>query len=287
MAIVEAIDTVEIPAIDVLTYVFTAGTEDSRALPQYFDADLPSRNFSVRGAESYAKRFAKGLQIRGLKPDEKVLLYSPNDLYFPVLFWGVLAASCVFTGITGAALPSELAYQVKNSDARLIVAAPDRLEQAINGATQAGLPKASVVAFANTPEDEALAKSHGVLSWRDLWVPEDEIKDFRWRTFHSQEEAMNTTAVINYSSGWVVFSSSAARRLAYLRSSTTGLPKGVEISHYNLVANNVQSYRKHMKVGTTKASKERAQRLADNGHRWLANIPMYHAFVRSSSYWWE
>lgn len=201
MVVVESPDTVDIPAIDVPTYVFTAGTEDSRSIPQYFDADLPSRNYSVKEAEGYAKRFAKGLQIRGLKPNEKVLLYSPNDLFFPVLFWGVLSASCVFTGITGAALPSELAYQVKNSEARLVVAAPDKLDHAIKGAAQAGLPKASVVAFANTPEDEALARSHGVLSWRDLWVPEEEVKDFHWRTFNTQEEAMNTTAVINYSSG--------------------------------------------------------------------------------------
>ncbi|KAF2169257.1 hypothetical protein M409DRAFT_64982 [Zasmidium cellare ATCC 36951] len=236
MAIVEAKDTVDIPAIDVPTYVFTAGTEDSRSIPQYFDADLPSRNFSVKEAETFAKQFAKGLQIRGLKPNEKVLLYSPNDL-------------CVFTGITGAALPSELAYQVKNSEARLVVAAPDKLEHAIKGAAQAGLPKASVVAFANTPEDEVLARSHGVLSWRDLWVPEEEVKDFHWRSFSTKDEAMNTTAVINYSSG-----------------------------HYNLVANNVQSFWKHMKVGITKAGKQRAQRLDENGHRWLANIPMYHAF---------
>jgi acyl-CoA synthetase (AMP-forming)/AMP-acid ligase II len=49
------------------------------------------------------KRVAKGLQDLGMKPGERVLLVSGNQLHFPVLLWGVIAAGCIFTGCTPAA----------------------------------------------------------------------------------------------------------------------------------------------------------------------------------------
>ncbi len=95
--------SVEIPAQDVPSYIFSAGTLESRHSPQYFDADNPARNFSLSQAEGLVRRVGRGLQNLGLQPNDKVLLYAGNSLYFPVLFWAVLAAGCVFTGCTPGA----------------------------------------------------------------------------------------------------------------------------------------------------------------------------------------
>ena len=94
---------VEIPALDVPSYVFSSGTPTSRRSPQYFDADNPARNFSLSQAENLVRRVGKGLHDLGLGPDDKVLLYAGNSLYFPVLLWGTLAAGCVFTGCSPGA----------------------------------------------------------------------------------------------------------------------------------------------------------------------------------------
>jgi acyl-CoA synthetase (AMP-forming)/AMP-acid ligase II len=62
---------------------------------------------------------------------------------------------------------------------------------------------------------------------------------------------------------------------------TTGLPKGVEISHYNLVANSFQLLFKRAIVGKTPSARARKERLDLSGERWLAPLPMYHAYVSS------
>lgn len=60
---------------------------------------------------------------------------------------------------------------------------------------------------------------------------------------------------------------------------TTGLPKGVEISHYNLISNVEQLIFKRGRLGDDATGRDRAARMSECGERWLAPLPMYHAFV--------
>lgn len=94
---------VDIPPVDLATFIFSSQTPEDRLKPQYFDADRPERCFSLHQAEILVKRLGKGLQDLGLKPNDKLLLYSGNSLYFPILFWGTVAAGCVFTGCSPSA----------------------------------------------------------------------------------------------------------------------------------------------------------------------------------------
>lgn len=61
--------------------------------------------------------------------------------------------------------------------------------------------------------------------------------------------------------------------------STTGLPKGVELTHYNIIANAEQIVKKRILVGDSESGRARRARLELSGERWLAAVPMYHAFV--------
>jgi 4-coumarate--CoA ligase len=93
----------EIPTTDLASYVFSAGTTKSRRTPVYFNAELLSQNFSLAQAEICVKRIAKGLQDLGLKRGDRVLLYSGNKLFFPIVFWAVPAAGCIFTASSPSA----------------------------------------------------------------------------------------------------------------------------------------------------------------------------------------
>lgn len=117
---------VDIPTTDIVSFVFSAGTENSRKKPQYYDAKDPDQCFSLYDAERYVRQIACGLQRLGLKRNDKVLLYCNNRLFFPVLFWGVVAAGCVFTATSPTAsvsgsyqLPSRVVHVTKNSYANI------------------------------------------------------------------------------------------------------------------------------------------------------------------------
>ncbi|KAL4806523.1 hypothetical protein BDV18DRAFT_159695 [Aspergillus unguis] len=245
---------IPIPITDVASFVFTSGTSSSRQAPQYFDAANPSRNYSLAQAEIHAKQIARGLEDLGLKPDDKVLLYSANSLFFPVLLWGVLAGRFVFTAAAPSASLSELEYQLRDSDAKVLFAGPEQVSTALEAAGRVGLQD-RVFAFCD-PDAHPI---QGLKPWTSIWRPAAEVQSWSWKKITTLEEAMDTTAIINYSSG------------------TTGLPKGVEISHYNAVANSVQLLAKRAIV-TKAQGRDRKARLDLAGDRWLAPLPMYHAY---------
>lgn len=97
---------VDILKVDLLTFVFRHNDIETRSRPQYFDAFRPDRHFSLAQGEEYAKRIGLGLRKLGLESDDKVLLFSGNNLIFPPLLWGVIAADCVFTAVSPTASSS-------------------------------------------------------------------------------------------------------------------------------------------------------------------------------------
>jgi 4-coumarate--CoA ligase len=246
-----------IPPISVPTFIFTSGTPASRLRPQYFSADAPSRNFSLTQAEILVKRIALGLQNLGLKPNDKVLLYAGNSLWFPVLFWGVIAAECVFSGCSPGASVSELAYQLRDSDARVLLCSAGVAEKARQAAREVGLDEGMVFEFC---DPDTRTSSSGLKLWTSFWAGEVVAQKWKWREFTTTTGSQTTAAVLNYSSG------------------TTGLPKGVLISHYNLISNSLQVLHKRNMVADNPAAKARAARLALSGERWLAPLPMFHAY---------
>lgn len=88
----------DLPVIDVPSYIFHHPRSNTAHVTQYFDAAEPSRSFDLVQAELFVKQFARGLQSLGLNPNDKVVLYAPNQILFPVALWGIIAAQCVFSG---------------------------------------------------------------------------------------------------------------------------------------------------------------------------------------------
>ena len=105
-------------------------------------------------------------------------------------------------------------HQVSNTQAQFILAHPTLIRTAVAAAKGAQLPDGRVFAFSAEPN----ATIEGCRDWTDFLPSISESDAYTFPNL-SEQEAITTTAMVNYSSG------------------TTGLPKGVEVSHHNLIAN--------------------------------------------------
>ncbi|KAJ2994791.1 hypothetical protein NUW58_g1456 [Xylaria curta] len=163
---------------------------------------------------------------------------------------GVLMAGGIFTGANPTFVARELVYQLKDSDAYILIAADTSMEIAMEAAEAAGLPKDRVYSFDATGLDKQAGRARlGSRHWTSLLASEADAANFDWVEPADPKE---TTCCLNYSSG------------------TTGVPKGVEVSHYSYVANGVQvKFVEDLNPESTEARKASRQ---------LCFLPCYHAY---------
>ncbi|CAM1511822.1 Fc.00g093350.m01.CDS01 [Cosmosporella sp. VM-42] len=151
-----------------------------------------------------------------------------------------------FTGVNPIYTANEVAFQMKTSAAAVVLIHPSLLDIGIAAAKQACIPLDRLFIFSETE----YPMTKGVLDWRSIVVEEKDADSWQWDPLDG-EAAVQTTAVINFSSG------------------TTGLPKGVSITHYNLVANTCQAiFNNAIGIGLESLQSQ----------RWLGFLPLYHAY---------
>jgi long-subunit acyl-CoA synthetase (AMP-forming) len=141
-----------------------------------------------------------------------------------------------------------MVHQIKNTGAQLVLAHPTMVKTAVAAAKEAGLSPDRIYQFS----DAYNPPIKGIQDWRNFLGSEAQASRYSFPKFTS-DEAVNTVATINYSSG------------------TTGLPKGVCVSHYNIVANVEQSI--YMKY-----SGKPFNRYSHPPERWIGFLPLYHAY---------
>jgi acyl-CoA synthetase (AMP-forming)/AMP-acid ligase II len=234
----------------------------SKSERSFVDVDHPDTHFLTRHEfRLWSQRFAAGLRKSGLRPGDRVLLFSGNSIFFPVIYMGIIMAGGIFTSANSALVPRELAYQLKDSGATLMICAEASIETALAASDQIGLSRErafvlNLRAFEtekgiqNSTNPGVDISSLGCRDWSELLASEDEGRQFRWDELNTPDLSARTLA-LNYSSG------------------TTGVPKGVEVSHKNVIANILQF--NHL----ARLDPKYAQRVLHA--RWICPLPMYHA----------
>jgi acyl-CoA synthetase (AMP-forming)/AMP-acid ligase II len=173
------------------------------------------------------RRVAAGLAQRGLHKGDVFAILLPNCLEYTVILPAVMLVGGICTTINPTYTAREIAYQIEQTNAAYLLTTPDLLGRARDADRDGRLRDIFVVGEATdaTSFDKLLV---------DSGEPPDVAIDPR-----------RDLAALPFSSG------------------TTGLAKGVMISHYNLVANLLQY--------------AAADPSLDDRARLVAALPIYHA----------
>jgi len=156
---------------------------------------------------SLVESLARGLISAGLAPGEVVAIFLPNSWEFSITYHAATLAGGIPTLLNPSYREREIRYQLENSGAAFLITDSPLLENV----KLTGLPALRRVF--STRSFNMQGQSAGCEDFASLLRPTS--AKFPDAVQNSQE----TIAALPYSSG------------------TTGLPKGVMLSHYNLVAN--------------------------------------------------
>lgn len=194
---------VEIPEVSLFDFLFSDfGGRDAE--PALIDGGSGA-SISFAELRGMAEKVAAALAERGIAKGDVVGIFAPNTPYYAAVFHGILRANAIVTSANSLYSPGELAHQLRDSGAKLLFTVSPFLDRAAAAVAEAGLPADSII---------VLDAAEGHTSLRDLLGTTAAVP--------AQDIAPGDTCVLPYSSG------------------TTGLAKGVILTHRNLVANLVQ-----------------------------------------------
>ncbi|KAI9815755.1 MAG: hypothetical protein M1827_002151 [Pycnora praestabilis] len=149
--------------MDLLSWTFANQSYDQDK-PVLIDAANPSRSLSARQIRKAVRQVISGLRAAGLKEGDTVCVDSFNDIYYTVLFLGIIGAGGRFTGANPAHTVHEISHQLRICQAKFILTEPEMLARAVAAAKECELPTSKIFIF-NVHGQEV---PEGHKSWTDL-----------------------------------------------------------------------------------------------------------------------
>ncbi|CAJ2513026.1 Uu.00g011450.m01.CDS01 [Anthostomella pinea] len=206
-----------VPDIDLMTLLFESETcrvPEDKVI--HADAAEPSHNLTKGRLRQLSQRAAHvfrhqyGIGAQGENKDV-VFMISTGHFMTPLIFYGAIMAGGIFSSTNPSATPGELAYQLRQTSATVVVCTPDTKDVVLAAAKKAGLSERNMLLFGGTKDLEFKEAASGAR------VPISN-QELQWRRITDPVELDNSVICLLFSSG------------------TTGLPKAMPISHRNSVA---------------------------------------------------
>ncbi len=214
----------EIPLITVPKFI----RDKARQWPERtaFIDGLTGRPCSYGDLDRSIGRCAAGLAALGFKPGDTLLMFAPNSPEWPIVALGTLAAGGIVSGANPMSNAGDLAHQLRDANARIIYTVAPLLETARQAAKKCG---SDILIVSDDTEEK--------LNFSTLLACSDAEPSIRLDP--------DAPATLPYSSG------------------TTGMAKGVLLSHRNLVSN-IYQYMQSISI--------------PQGAVTLALLPMFHIY---------
>lgn len=231
---------ITIPNTDLWSFLFQRENRPFDDSKTVLTESTTGRSYSFGDAKKLGLAFGQNLQKKwNWQKGDVLTIISPNSVDLPPIIWGTIAIGGIVSPLNPAFLANELVHYLKDSGAKAVVTQKAQYPVVSEAAQKAGLSTDRIIV------------TDGQVG--DIWQPNASVisDEFLSRP--------HTPPITN-----------PAKEVAFLvySSGTTGLPKGVMLSHTNIVANLIQSA------------------AVDNGvltHRdtVLAFLPFFHIYGRS------
>ncbi len=205
-------------------------------------------------------RFATYLQNHtGLKPGDRIAVQLPNILQYPVVVFGAMRAGLIVVNTNPLYTEREMEHQFNDSGARLLVVYAGMADKAVRVKDRTPIESiiCTEIADLHPPLKRVLVNT--IVRRVKKMVPDfdrsqvlslrDALKQGETGTFEPVNQSLDDTAVLQYTGG------------------TTGVAKGAELTHRNLVANMLQCF--EFFNLTLKPGEE----------TFIAPLPLYHIYA--------
>ncbi len=225
-----------VPAeIDVAQYASLVALLDE-SFQRYADRTayiFMGKSITFGQVDQASRAFAAWLQAQGFTKGDRVAIMMPNVPQYPVAVAAILRAGLVVVNVNPLYTPRELEHQLKDSGARAIVvlenfagvlaqvmaSVPTKMVVLASMGDMLGFPKGLIVNYVVRKVKKLVPAFHiaGAVRFNDA------VDAGRGRPFKAVPGGPADTAVLQYTGG------------------TTGVSKGAQLLHRNLVANILQS----------------------------------------------
>ncbi|GAA1451433.1 AMP-binding protein [Nesterenkonia lacusekhoensis] len=206
MAVITSPHTsIEIPDLSLYDLLFGSLSDEDAARTALVQGET-GRAVSYGALKQQVDQLAGALSARGIGPGSVVALQAPNLPEFVTAFHGILRSGATATTVNSLYTASEVARQLRASGATMMITVSALAQNAVAGAEEAGFSTERIIML----DEDGIHPSLLTLLGEEHEAPDPQI------------DPAEHVAVLPYSSG------------------TTGVPKGVMLTHRNLVANTLQ-----------------------------------------------
>ncbi|MFA6535629.1 MAG: class I adenylate-forming enzyme family protein, partial [Candidatus Babeliales bacterium] len=212
---------------------------------------LIHQNQSLTYKEFYFRSilFSRKLKASGIKPRDKVLIFSENSIAFYIAYFAVWQIGAIAVPVNIFLHAKELSYIIKDSEPVAIICSSLLKSNIEDLVTQNYLDNLPAI-FTNQDID-FVSPIPGDKSSPDKSTSDTELLS----SFEVERLETDELCLLLYTSG------------------TTGTPKGVMLSSRNIMTNAIQAYSRFNMMGLT------------DKERFFCVLPLFHVFAQNACLW--
>jgi len=215
MPYVSSFPPVNIPDdVDLWSLIFGPRRRQFPTTKEIMTCSETGRTYSWADLRSASIEFGKGLRaLWKWKKGDVLALYTPNSIDTPIVTLGAIWAGGIVSPANPLYTVEELSFQLKDSGAKAIVTQKPYLKIAVEAAHKVGIPENRIILIGSSQD----------ISRRHRHFTSIQSTGYTGQYAKTPIRPKEDLAFLVYSSG------------------TTGLPKGVCLTHHNIVANILQA----------------------------------------------